>query len=180
MMANADRSRHPELVSGSNSRISRVVSVARWMLSRKATEGKLVQHDGLRDRVSASNRRQAQIHRQIHPLRILRFNQFDLPWTVPVFQLLLTRYCIFNIIKYFKTNETMNSIFRRVTGRKIVAVLMKAFQQIGSHANIQRSIWLTGQYIDARLLGFPHSRFIGSPWTLKQVQGDAFGGIGRY
>ncbi len=172
--------RHPELVSGSISRISQVVLVSQWMLSRKATEGKRVQHDGLRDSISVSNRRQAQIHRQIHPLWILRFNQIDLPRAVPVFQLLLARYSIFNIIKYFKTNETMNSIFGRVTGRKVVAVLVKALQQIGSHANIQRPMRLASQYIDARLLGFPHSGFIGSPWTLKQVQGDAFGGIGRY
>jgi hypothetical protein len=30
------------------------------------------------------------------------------------------------------------------------------------------------------LFRLSHVRYMGSPWTLKQVQGDEFRGIGRY
>lgn len=147
---------------------------------------KRVQHDGLRDgskhetRASASNRRQAQIDGQIQPLRVFGFYQVNLPPAVPVFQLFLASNRIHHVIEHFKTNETVNRIFGGIAGRQIMAMLVEAFQQIRRHTNIQRAIRFARQYIDARLLGFSHSQFIGSPWILKQVQDDAFRGIGRY
>jgi len=164
--------RHPELVSGSISPCSQAVIGARWMLKR-------VQHDddGMK---SVAYRRQAQIDSQINPLRVFRFNQIDLPTTMPVFQLLLSRDRADHVVKHFKTDKAVYRIFRRISGRQFVAVLVKALDQVRCYADVKRAVRLAGEYVDARLLGFVHGPGIGSRWTLKQVQGDEFGGIGRY
>jgi hypothetical protein len=121
---------------------------------------------------SVFNRRQTKIYRQIDPLRVFRFNQIDLPLAVPVFQLLFARDRGHHIVKHFKSDEPIHSIFGCIAGGKIAAMLVKAIEQARRYADIQRTIRLVGQYIDARLFGFRHCLFIESRWTLKQGQGD--------
>ncbi len=158
--------------SGSISPLSHAVIGARWMLKR-------VQHDGGWVR-SASDRLQSQIDRQINPLRILRFNQVDLPRTMPVLQLLFPRNCIRHIIKHLKSNQAIDRTFRRMSGNQIVSVLIKPLKQIRRHADVQRSMGFAREYIDARLFHWSHRRCMDGRWTLKQVQGDGWGTNGRY
>lgn len=164
--------RHPELVSGSISPRSQAVIGARWMLKR-------VQHDGGGVK-SVSYRGQAEIYRQINPLRVFRFNQIDLPLAMPVFQLFLSRDRAVHVVEHLKSDKAIHRIFRGMSGRQFVAMLVKALDQIRRHADIQRAVWLAGEYVDGGLFRLSHGRYMGSPWTLKQVQGDDFEGIGRY
>ena len=163
--------RHPELVSGSIPPRSQAVIGSRWMLKR-------VQHDG--DRKSVTYRRQTQIDRQINPLRVFRFDQIDLPTAMPVFQLFLSRDRAGHVVEHFKADKAIYRILRRISGRQLVAVLVKALDQVGRYADVKRAIGLAGEYVDAGLFHLSHRRYMGAQWTLKQVQGDEFGGIGRY
>ncbi len=164
--------RHPELVSGSTSPRSQAVIEARWMLIR-------VQHDGGCVK-SISYRGHAQINCQINPLRVFRLNQIDLPWTMPVFQLFLSRDRVAHVVEYLKSDKVIHGIFRGISGRQFVAMLVQTLDQVRRYADVKRAVRLAGEYVDARLLGFAHSLSIGSRWTLKRVQGDEFRGIGRY
>ena len=140
---------------------------------------KQVQHDGGGVK-SVAYRFQSQIDRQINPLRVFRFNQIDLPLAPPVFQLLLSRDRAGHIVKHFKPDKAIYGIFRRVSGRQAVAMLVKALDQVRGYADAQRAVRLADEYVDAGLFHLSHGRYMGAPWTLKQVQGDAFRGIGRY
>lgn len=165
-------SRHPELVSGPISPRSQAVIGAGWMLKR-------VEHDG-NDVKSVAYRGKSKINRKINPLRIFRFNQIDLPWTVPVFQLFLARDRAGHVVEHFKADKQIYRILRRISGRQIVAVLVQALDQVRGYADVKRAVGLAGEYVDARLFRLSHGRYMGAPWTLKQVQGDGLGGIGRY
>ena len=162
--------RHPELVSGSISPRSQAVIGSQWMLKR-------VQHDG---GSSVSDRRQAEINRQIDPLGVFGFDQIDLPTAMPVFQLFLSRDRIGHIIEHFKTDKAIYRILRRISGRQLITVLVKALDQVRRYANVQRAIGSAGEYVDAGLFRLSHRQYMSASWTLKQVQGDAFRGIGRY
>ena len=163
---------HPELVSGSISRRSQAVIGARWMLKR-------VQHDGGGVK-SVAYRGQAEVDRQINPLRIFRFNQVDFPTAMPVFQLFLSGDRAGHVIEHFKADNTIYRILRGISGTQVVAMLVKALDQVRGYADVERTVELAGEYVDARLLGFTHGLRIGSRWTLEQVQGDGLRGIGRY
>lgn len=164
--------RHPELVSGSISPMSQALIGAQWMLNQ-------VQHDEGLGR-SVFNWRQSQIHCQINPLRVFRFNQVDLPWAMPVFQLLFPRNRIGHIIKYLKPDQTIDGISRRVSGRQVVSMLVKALEQVRGYAYIQCPIGPAREYIDARLFRWLHGQYMAAQWTLKQVQGDGWRQDGRY
>jgi hypothetical protein len=164
--------RHPELVSGSTSPFSQAVIGALWMLKR-------VQHDGGGVK-SVAYRGQAQIDGKINPLRIFRFNQIDLPLAVPVFQLLLARDRAGHVVEHLKADKAIYRILRRISGRQLVVVLVQALDQVRRYADVERAIGLAGEYVDAGLFHLSHRRYMGARWTLKQVQGDAFRGIGRY
>ena len=163
--------RHPELVSGSTSPRSQAVIGVRWMLKR-------VQHD--ENGKSVADRGQSQVYGQIGPLRVFGFDQVDLPLAVPVFQLFLSRDRARHVVEHFKADKTIYRILRRISGRQLVAVLVKALDQVRRYADVQRTVGLAGEYVDAGLFHLSHGRYMGAPWTLKQVQGDAFRGIGRY
>ena len=163
--------RHPELVSGSISPRSQAVIGAGWMLKR-------VQHDGYR--TSVAYRGQSQVYAQIDPLRVFGFDQIDLPASVPVFQLFLSRGRARHIAEHFKADKTIYRILRRISGRQLIAVLMKAMDKVRRYADVKRAVGFAGEYVDAGLFRLSHGRYMDAPWTLKQVQGDAFRGIGRY
>ena len=166
-------SRHPELVSGSISPRSQAVIGARWML-------KLVQHDGGVGEQSVAYRGQAQIDCQIGPVRVFGFDQVDLPTAAPVFELLFAADRAGHVVEHFETDKAVNAVSRCKSWRQLITMLVKALDQVRRYADIERAIRLAGEYVDARLLGFLHGPRIGSRWTLKQVQGDAIGGFGRY
>ena len=163
--------RHPELVSGSISPRSQAAIGAPWMLKR-------VQHD--EHGKSFAYRWQSQVYGQIDPVRVFRFDQVDLPIAVPVFQLLLARNRARHIVEHFKADKAIDRILRRISRGQIVAMLVQALDQVRRYADVERAIGLAGEYVDAGLFHLSHGRYMSAPWTLKQVQGDAFRGIGRY
>ena len=163
--------RHPELVSGSIPRRSQAVIGVGWMLKR-------VQHD--EHGKSFADRWQSQVYGQIDPLRVFGFDQVDLPTAMPVFQLFLSGDRAGHVVKHLKADKAIYRILRRISGRQFVAVLVQALDQVGRYTNVERAIGLAGEYVDAGLFHLSHRRYMGARWTLKQVQGDAFRGIGRY
>ena len=121
-------------------------------------------------------RRQPQAHRQVRPMRVALIDQVDLPWAVPVLKLFFAQDCRFHLAEQFEMDEPMNTVARGMSGQRIVAVLPKPSDQVGSHANIQRPVKLTGQNVDARLLVLSgHAWNDAAKWALKQVQGDGVG-----
>ena len=163
--------RHPELVSGSISPRSQAVIGSRWILKR-VQRGSCVK--------SVAYRGQSQVDCQINPLRVFRFNQINFPLAIPVLQLLLSRDRAVHVVEHLKSDKAIHRIFRGISGRQLVAVLVKALDQVRRYADVQRTVGLAGEYVDAGLFHLSHGRYMDAPWTLKQVQGDAFRGIGRY
>lgn len=163
---------HPELVSGSTFPRSQAVIGAGWMLKR-------VQHDGGVVN-SVTYRRQSKIDRQIDPLRVFGFDQIDLPTAVPVFQLFLARDRTGHIVEHFEADKAVYRIFFRKAFDRTRAMLVQALDQVRRYADVKRAVRLAGEYIDAGLFHLSHGRYMDAPWTLKQVQGDDLGGIGRY
>ena len=137
--------RHPELVSGSIARHTR------------------------------SKRGQAQPHRQVMPIAIGRVDQVDLPLPVPVLELLLARDRGDHVAKHLKMDQQVHFVTRRKPRRRRIAVLPKAGDEIGRHADIQRAVVPARQNIDARVALLPHGPECAAKWTLKQVQGDKEG-----
>ena len=138
--------RHPELVSGP---ISRLVRSKRW---------------------------QTQPHRKVCPMRVALVDQVDLPRAVPVLELLLAQDCRFHPAKQFEMDEPVNFVARGMSRQRVASVLPKPADQVGSHANVQRSIKPTGQNVDARLFVLSgHASNNTVKWALKQVQGDEVG-----
>jgi hypothetical protein len=163
--------RHSKLVSGSISRRSQAVIGVRWMLKR-------VQHDGGGVK-SVAYRGQTQIDRQIDPLRVFRFDQIDLPTAMPVFDLLFPGYRAGHITEHFKTHQSVNRIFRRVSRHLVLAMLVKALDQVRGYADVKSTVGLACEYLDAWLFLLSHGLCMDARWTLKQVQGDELGAFGR-
>jgi hypothetical protein len=118
------------------------------------------------------NWRQPQPHRKINPSGIFRIDKVYFPLSAPILELLLTRNRRFHRTEEFKINEVMNCIFGSVPRCKTTPMLRNPLQQIGSNADVQRTIKLTGKDVHVRLLFLSHGQSIAAKWTLKQVQGD--------
>jgi len=142
--------RHPELVSGS---IAQSPLCYRW---------------------------HSQPSRQIHPIRVRSVNQVDLPRAVPILQLLLPRNRCLHRAKNLKMHQSVNCIFGNMSRRQTVTMLRQALEQVGSHADVQRTIKLACKYIYARSFLVSHALDSAAKWTLKQVQGDDLRNQTRY
>jgi hypothetical protein len=105
-------------------------------------------------------------------MRVIRVDKIDLPRPMPVLQLFLPRYRSRHIGEQFIMDKVIDSVFGRVTRRKIVAMLIHAVGQVRRHAYVSRAIKFAGQNIDAGLFLFSHCWNLAAKWTLKQVQGD--------
>jgi hypothetical protein len=138
--------RHPELVSGS-------IATHGWRY-----------------------RFETQTHREVVPVRVVGFNQVDLPVAVPVFQLLFARDGRRHVSEEFVTDKPINGVARRETFDRASAMLVEARDQVGRHADVERTVMLAGEDVDAGLFGHRFSQIesveLASRWTLKQVQGD--------
>ena len=141
----APKCRHPELVSG---------SIAKLALP---------------------NRRQAQPHRQINPLRVFGIDEIDFPRPMPVFQLLLARNGRLHCAENFEMDQSVDCIFGSMPWHQTAAMLRKPFQKVRGDTDVERAVKLAGKYIYARLLFLSHWQSLAAKWTLKQVQGDGVG-----
>ena len=129
---------------------------------------KPVQHDGLWARCQILK---SEIGREINPLRVIAFNQVDLPLAMPALQLLFAQDGAFHVPEQFVADEAMGAILARESGNGVGSVLMESRDKIGCDADVQHIARLAGQDIDARPsihndLKYEEKR------TLKQVQGD--------
>ena len=134
--------RHPELVSGP---ISRFTRCKRW---------------------------QTQPHRQVRPVRVVLVDQIDLPLPMPTFQLLLTEDRRFHRAEQLEVNQRVDGVLRGEAGQGVVAMLPKARDEIGSNADVNRSVGLARKNVDARLALLSHAPECAARWVLKQVQDD--------
>ena len=177
--------RHPELVSGSISRPAPSLPGAGWML-------KQVQHDGCvagagRVRPAGShphcasaiiaqcvrqNRFKTKPDGQISPVRVRRFDQVDFPLTPPVLQLFFTGDCRDHVAVHFEPDQPGDAVLAGEAGQRALAVLPQSGLKIGRYANVQRSAWLAGKNVDARITLDRHGAEHAARWTLKQVLGD--------
>ncbi len=106
-------------------------------------------------------------------------DQVYFPGPAPILKLFLTRDSGVRIRKHLKIDEVVNRIFRYMSWRHIRVILRQALQQIRGYANVERAVMLARQNINAGLPFFSHGRIILAKWTLKQVQGDGLGKLGR-
>jgi hypothetical protein len=120
-------------------------------------------------------RRQTKPNSQIHPLGVLGTNEVDFPSSVPVLQLLFARNRPLHVAKHFKMHQTVNRIFGGMSGHHGIAMLVKSFMQIRSHADIKRAMRLACQNVNTGVFLRFHQRIVAAKWTLKQVQGDGVG-----
>ena len=121
------------------------------------------------------NRRQAQPHRQINPLRVFGIDEVDFPRSMPVFQLFLARDSSLHRAENFEMHQPVNRIFGCVAWRKMTAMLRQSLEQVGRYADVKRAVMSARKNIYARLLFMSHRQAIAAKWTLKQVQGDETG-----
>ena len=129
-----ENTRHPELVSGSIGQLT-------------------LPHRG-----------QAKTNRQINPMRVCGIDQIDFAGTMPVLQLLLTRYGRVHTGKNLKMHQPVNGIFGRMAGGKPMAMLRQALEQIRRNADVQRSIVFARKYINAWCFFLFHLNVLSAKW----------------
>ena len=139
--------RHPELVSGS--------------IPRSAQ----------------GHRRQTQPNCQIMPIRVLAFDQVDLPLPVPVLQLLLPRNGGGHIGEHFEAHEQVDTISVGEAWSLAFAVLPEPCRQIAGDPDVKCAVRFAGKDVDARVAFELHEAERAAQWMLKQVQHDEEGVI---
>jgi len=109
---------------------------------------------------------------QIMPVGVLALDQIDLPLSVPAFELFLSRDGGAHVTEDFITDEAMDGISGGKPVDCTIPVLPQPRDQIAADADIECTVWLAGEDIDARVALNRHDTERGEEWTLKQVQGD--------
>src|SRR5882757_1375620 len=109
---------------------------------------------------------------QIDPLRVLLFNQSDLPIPPPLLQLLFTGNGRERVIIDFEPNELVDRVSFREACDRLALVFINATNDVVRHAEIQRSVLVAGEEVDvvghARLEKWiPGSRFACPGMTME-------------
>lgn len=105
----------------------------------------------MRLRTSPTQRRQPQFLGQIAPIRVNRLDQFDLPFPLPVLDLLLTRDRGVHRPGEFEPDERFDAIAFGEAVETAVAVLDDALDQVRGDAGIERAVPRAGRDSDAGL-----------------------------
>jgi len=95
---------------------------------------------------------QAEARREVEPLRILAFDQIDLPLPMPALQLLLPLDRLVHRAVQFKPHEPVHGIFRGEAWNAIATVLEEPGNQVRRNTDVQGAVLTAGEDIDARLL----------------------------
>ena len=119
-----------------------------------------------------SKRRQAQSHRQVHPLRVLGVDQVDLPLPMPVLELLLPGNGVFHVAEHLEVDEPVDLVAAGEARQQPLAMLDKPLEQVRSDPDVDRAVVPAREEIDARIALLRHGSERAAKWTLKQVQGD--------
>jgi len=157
--------RHAELVSASIAPSKAEARGDGWTLKR-------VQGDEL----LSGQRRQAQSHGQIYPLRVFAFDQVDLPLPVPALELLFPEDSALHVAEHLEAHEAMDTVSAGKAGDAARPMLMQARDQVRRDADVERPVGLAGQNIDARL-AIHSAPETADRWMLKQVQHDDKGRV---
>jgi len=120
------------------------------------------------------NRKQTKPDRKIMPIRVLAFDQVDLPLPVPALELLLAGDCRGHVAEHLVADEVADVVLTGKALRSAFPMLIKPREKVAGHANINRPVGLAGQDVDARLPIELHGTERAEKWTLKQVQGDDY------
>ena len=102
---------------------------------------------------------------QVIPVRVLLFDELQLPSAVPFLDLLFASNRSSHVFVRFEKNQEMDSVLFGEPFDHIILVLPNSFRKIAGYADVKRSIAFTGQDIDRRLFryvsgdtGFPPAR----------------------
>ncbi len=94
---------------------------------------------------------------QARPIRIVFFDQVDLPVTIPFLELSLAGDRERRRFVFFEVHKLMGLMARRETCDRIRAVFMEAADQIVRHTDIERAVFAIGQNVDIAGHGNPAS-----------------------
>lgn len=100
-------------------------------------------------RFAQLQRRKTQPHCEVHPIRILAFDQVDLPLPVPSLELLFAQDRPLHVAKLLEANQHVHAIIGGEAGQRFAAMLPQPRKQIGCHADVERAVSLAGEDIDA-------------------------------
>lgn len=91
-------------------------------------------------RASPTQRRQSQLLRQIPPLRVRRLDQLDLPFALPVLDLLLARDRGVHRSGEFEPDERLHAIAVGEAAETAAPVLADALDQVRGDAGVERAM----------------------------------------
>ena len=114
-------------------------------------------------------------HPKVLPMRVGLLDQVDLPLSMPVLELLFARDRGDHVTVHFKPDQPLDAMLLCKPRQGAFAVLPKPSHKVGRDANVERSAWLAGKYVNARISFAQHGEEHAARWTLKQVQGDEIG-----
>ena len=82
---------------------------------------------------------------------ILAFDKVDLPLPMPALELLLARDRFVHGFELFEADQTIDPVSGCEALHLAGSVLIQPCDQVRSHADVQRSVWLTRKNVDAWL-----------------------------
>ena len=124
-------------------------------------------------------RRQTQSHGKIDPMRVVAFDQIDLPRPMPALELLFAQDGPFHVAELLEADKHVHRIFRGESRERIGAVPPQPRDEVGGYADVERAVRFAGENIDAGVALGRHGVERAAPWILKQVQDDEVGKMGR-
>ena len=69
-------------------------------------------------------------------MRVVALDQVDLPLPVPAFQLLFALDCELHLTEELIPHEVVDIVFRSKTGKRIVAMLPQAWDEVGCYSDV--------------------------------------------
>lgn len=85
---------------------------------------------------------------EIPPLRVVLFNQFDLPLTYPVLQVLLPLDGVLHAGMLFEPNKPLHIIVFGEAINETFSMFLRAAHQVIRHANVKRAVPFARQNVD--------------------------------
>src|SRR5690242_932089 len=87
----------------------------------------------------------------VDPVRIVTFNQTDLPGPSPLLDLLFSADRGLSRFMGFEPNKVVYSVSRGKARHRLTLVFPDPFHEIGSHPYVQGSVGFAGQKIDVKI-----------------------------
>lgn len=132
-------------------------------------------------RAEASCRTSYQKRKQISPIGISAFDQFELPFTVPAFHPLLVRDAIFNPVTALCPHQPVQFVLRAIVRTRPHTVLMYPPGKIGRYAHIHGAAIMVSHDINPATALFLIHRWMGKEASARVKPGPTWrcGGFGR-